>query len=122
VIGPEYDLRFAIVRHFDDDGPRLLYADWLDEHGDAKLAAFIRAQVALSATTDMAGDAYTDAMKVMLTVGVHDFIAWADRLDLPNLAGRDAKVGIHGDLVQLVLSNPPDRVYVRRGYVEYRER
>ena len=30
-----------------DDAPRLVYADWLDEHGEPAQAAFIRAQVAL---------------------------------------------------------------------------
>jgi uncharacterized protein (TIGR02996 family) len=32
----------------DDDAPRLVYADWLDEHGDADRAAFIRVQCALA--------------------------------------------------------------------------
>jgi uncharacterized protein (TIGR02996 family) len=31
-----------------DDAPRLVYADWLEEHGDADRAAFIRAQVELA--------------------------------------------------------------------------
>src|SRR5436309_2100877 len=34
-----------IVAHPDDDGPRLIFADWLDEHGQADRAAFIRAQI-----------------------------------------------------------------------------
>jgi uncharacterized protein (TIGR02996 family) len=29
----------------DDDAPRLVYADWLDEHGDADRAEFIRLQI-----------------------------------------------------------------------------
>src|SRR5947209_1378755 len=33
----------------DADGPRLLYADWLDERGDAARAEFIRVQCALAA-------------------------------------------------------------------------
>ncbi len=35
----------AIINHPDEDTPRLVYADWLDEHGEAKRAACIRAQV-----------------------------------------------------------------------------
>jgi uncharacterized protein (TIGR02996 family) len=35
----------AICAHPDDDTPRLVYADWLDEHGEGKRAAHIRAQV-----------------------------------------------------------------------------
>src|SRR5262245_45490075 len=32
----------------DSDGPRLVYADWLDEQGDADRAEFIRTQIALA--------------------------------------------------------------------------
>ncbi len=35
----------AIREHPDEDTPRLVYADWLDEHGEAPRAAYIRAQV-----------------------------------------------------------------------------
>ena len=35
----------AILAHPDDDAPRLVYADWLDEHGDAERAEFIRVQI-----------------------------------------------------------------------------
>jgi uncharacterized protein (TIGR02996 family) len=34
----------AIVAHPDDDTPRLVYADWLEEHGDPDRAEFIRLQ------------------------------------------------------------------------------
>src|SRR5262245_31133795 len=34
----------AIADHPDDDRPRLVFADWLDEHGDADRAEYIRAQ------------------------------------------------------------------------------
>jgi uncharacterized protein (TIGR02996 family) len=33
-----------IVAHPDDDAPRLIYADWLDDHGKADRAEFIRLQ------------------------------------------------------------------------------
>jgi uncharacterized protein (TIGR02996 family) len=35
----------AIYANPDDDTPRLVYADWLDEHGDAERAELIRLQV-----------------------------------------------------------------------------
>jgi uncharacterized protein (TIGR02996 family) len=38
-------LRRLVVSQPDDDLPRLIYADWLDEHGQPDRAAFIRAQV-----------------------------------------------------------------------------
>lgn len=46
---PEYvALLRAICAAPDDDTPRLVAADWLDEHGDADRAAFIRIQVELA--------------------------------------------------------------------------
>lgn len=38
----------AILEHPDDDTPRLIFADWLEEHGDADRAEFIRLQCALA--------------------------------------------------------------------------
>jgi uncharacterized protein (TIGR02996 family) len=37
-----------IVAHPDDDAPRRVYADWLEDHGDGDRAAFIRAQCELA--------------------------------------------------------------------------
>jgi uncharacterized protein (TIGR02996 family) len=41
-----------IVTHPEDDTPRLVFADWLDEHGDAQRAEFIRVQVELHRLDD----------------------------------------------------------------------
>jgi uncharacterized protein (TIGR02996 family) len=41
----------AILDDPDDDAPRLVYADWLDEHDDPERAEFIRIQCALAAST-----------------------------------------------------------------------
>jgi uncharacterized protein (TIGR02996 family) len=38
----------AVCDRPDDDTPRLVFADWLDDHGDADYARFIRAQIELS--------------------------------------------------------------------------
>jgi uncharacterized protein (TIGR02996 family) len=38
----------AILAHPDEDTPRLAYADWLEEHGDAKYAEFIRLQIEMA--------------------------------------------------------------------------
>ena len=40
-------LEAAVIAHAEEDTPRLVYADWLDENGDPNLAEFIRTQVAL---------------------------------------------------------------------------
>ena len=34
----------AILDQPDDDAPRLIWADWLDEHGDPDRAEFVRLQ------------------------------------------------------------------------------
>src|SRR5689334_7177371 len=38
----------AICASPQDDGPRLIYADWLEEHGDPERAEFIRTQIELA--------------------------------------------------------------------------
>jgi uncharacterized protein (TIGR02996 family) len=38
----------AIIESPDDDGPHLVYADWLEDHGQPERAAFIRVQIALA--------------------------------------------------------------------------
>ena len=40
----------AVCEFPDDDTPRLIYADFLEENGDAERAAFIRAQIHLART------------------------------------------------------------------------
>ncbi len=41
------ELEAAVIARAEEDAPRLMYADWLDDHGDPDRAAFIRTQVAL---------------------------------------------------------------------------
>jgi uncharacterized protein (TIGR02996 family) len=41
-----------ILAHPDADGPRLVYADWLDEHGQPDRAEYIRVQCALAQMPD----------------------------------------------------------------------
>lgn len=45
------DFMQAILAEPDDDSPRLIFADWLEEQGDLLQAAFIRAQCALARLT-----------------------------------------------------------------------
>jgi uncharacterized protein (TIGR02996 family) len=42
----------AITAAPDDDGPRLVFADWLDEHGERERAEFIRVQCELARLPD----------------------------------------------------------------------
>ncbi|HZY88144.1 MAG TPA: TIGR02996 domain-containing protein, partial [Gemmataceae bacterium] len=72
----------AIRESPDDDAPRLIFADWLDDHGDPDRAAFIRAQVRRPrlAPGDLAGPDLEDEADDLL--GRHP--EWAGRL--PELA------------------------------------
>jgi uncharacterized protein (TIGR02996 family) len=45
---PEDALLKAVIAEPDDDSPRLIYADWLEENGQEARAEFIRVQVALA--------------------------------------------------------------------------
>src|SRR6516162_306803 len=39
----------TILERPDDDAPRLVFADWLEEHGESARAEFIRVQIELAA-------------------------------------------------------------------------
>jgi uncharacterized protein (TIGR02996 family) len=49
-----------IIANRDDDGPRLVYADWLDERGDPKRAEFIRVQCELAKPEPVCTGYYCD--------------------------------------------------------------
>ena len=50
------ELLKTIIENPDDDAPRLVFADWLDEHGEPERAEFIRVQIKLAAMQPTAGD------------------------------------------------------------------
>src|SRR5262245_3421054 len=52
---PEEAFLTAIAEASRDDGPRLIYADWLEENGDPERAEFIRTQITLHANADGRG-------------------------------------------------------------------
>ena len=45
-----------VIENPDDDGVRLIFADWLEENGDPERAEFIRTQVTLHANADGRGE------------------------------------------------------------------
>jgi uncharacterized protein (TIGR02996 family) len=59
-VGHEPFLR-AIISNPADDGPRLVYADWLDERGQPERAEFIRLQIELMKAHKCKAPAYTGA-------------------------------------------------------------
>jgi len=50
-------LHAAVCADPDDDTPRLVYADWLDENGESRRAAFIRAQIEYARATPYSPEA-----------------------------------------------------------------
>jgi len=46
----------AIAERPDDDALRLIYADWLDDHGELEYAEFIRVQIVLAQNSDAKGE------------------------------------------------------------------
>jgi uncharacterized protein (TIGR02996 family) len=50
----------AIAAHPDEDTPRLMYADWLDEHGQPLRAEFIRVQIEIARNEHLPRARYAD--------------------------------------------------------------
>ncbi len=65
----------AVCANPDEDTPRLVLADWLQENGDEKRAAFIRAQV----------DRYRRVNADSPVVAVHDYFTDCDFTDLGDI-------------------------------------
>lgn len=70
----------AICAAPDDDTPRLIFADWLEEHGEPERAAFIRDQIA-------SGEDYADGVFVYRRGFPHrvrmsgvEWVQWADAI------------------------------------------
>src|SRR5262245_59139867 len=57
----EQALLAAVIAHPDEDTPRLMYADWLDEHGQPARPEFIRPQI--EATRCPPGDSKAKALR-----------------------------------------------------------
>src|SRR6476659_7569532 len=57
----------AIAEQPDDDLPRLVYADWLDEHGEPERAEFIRLQIELFNGSKTIDETWYDRAEVIAT-------------------------------------------------------
>src|SRR5829696_5418855 len=71
--------RRSILESPDDDAPRLVYADWLDEHGDADRAEFIRLQIRL-ARMDRDDPNHRALKSVVDQIGQAHHVEWVNRL------------------------------------------
>jgi uncharacterized protein (TIGR02996 family) len=108
----------AVIEHPDDDGPRLVYADWLDEQGDPR-GEFIRVQCELARLGSTEVRPYTAEMDVGLVriVGLRRregelWEAGGDRDD------RGWFVGLEGFVLNLVPSPDERTAVVRRGFID----
>lgn len=68
----------AVLSDPDADAPRLVFADWLEEHGDSDRAEFIRVQCEL-ARLPYDEDRYSDLQAREFRLLSRNFTAWADR-------------------------------------------
>jgi len=75
----------TILDHPHDDAPRLIYADWLEEHGDSVRADFIRLQCRL-ATMDEWEDDYVPLREQIATIKQTYGKAWL--AEFPGLKDR----------------------------------
>ncbi len=97
----------------DDDGPRLVYADWLEENGGPARAEFIRVQCARARLP--ADDPRADGLRERAqTLLMNNWEAWVG--PLRRVVGRTA--GITGETWVLGGYHPDGRWRFRRGFVE----
>jgi uncharacterized protein (TIGR02996 family) len=71
--------RRSILESPDDDAPRLVYADWLDERGESDRAEFIRLQVRL-ARTDQADPDHRALKSVVDQISQAHHVEWVNQL------------------------------------------
>ena len=77
----EKALLAAIWANPADDAPRLAYADWLDDRGDADRAEFVRVQIAI-ARSPVPDDALKNREKVLLDAHRDEWLGDRANLDL----------------------------------------
>ena len=68
----------AIVSHPDDDAPRLVYADWLQEHDDEEQAQFIRDSIALEWLDDYEDEKRQRITKRLDGVAARNGMRWLE--------------------------------------------
>jgi uncharacterized protein (TIGR02996 family) len=97
----------AILDAPDDDAPRLVYADWLDEHGDSARAEFIRLDIQLARTPLTNPDQPALKRRASELLQPH-FQEWVDRL--PQFPGVHWEAFTRG-FVSVVKFETPDAYF-----------
>ena len=94
----------AVIARPEDDLPRLVFADWLEEHGESDRAAFIRAQIAAESLPP--GDLDRAALEVIAADLLREHRAAWDR-ELPEWATwQDTKVVYRRGFVSELTTTP----------------
>lgn len=75
----------AIVAEPDEDTPRLVYADWLQEHGDDEQAQFIRDSIQIEWLEDYEDDKREQMGKRLVSTEMQNGDAWLAALGLVEL-------------------------------------
>ena len=101
-----------ICAHPDDDATRLIYADWLDDRGDAARAEFIRVQVERRKKSAEDGH-YQDLLTREEALIQENEAGW--RAELPALDGVNWE-GFYGGFVEAVFVNSVE-VFLRHAAV-----
>jgi uncharacterized protein (TIGR02996 family) len=100
--------RRSILEAPDDDAPRLVYADWLDEHGESERAEFIRLQIRLTRTPPHDPD-HRALKSVVDEIGQAHHVEWVNQL--PQFEGVHWEIFDRG-FISAVRFDSPDAYFV----------
>lgn len=108
-------LEAAVLAHPDDDTPRLVFADWLDDHGEPERAELIRCQIQRKCECDFRRD--PDFRTCPKCVRIHELMRWWCTQDLAPELGRAAHEQLHPVLNGVISVSPAVEYVFDRGFV-----
>jgi uncharacterized protein (TIGR02996 family) len=97
----------ATAKNPDDDTPRLVFADWLDEHGHHPRAEFIRLQVEL-VRLDPGADGYPEKTAKMRRCGV--FTRKGKHRFFDYLPTKKCKIAFHRGFIETINTADADKI------------
>lgn len=97
----------TIAEYPGDDAPRLVFADWLDEHKQHARAEFIRLQIAL-ANMDSLDDGYAEKTAKMRRCGV--FTKKGKHRFFDYLPTKKCRIAFHRGMIESINTNFADKI------------
>lgn len=97
----------TIAANPEDDAPRLVFADWLDEHGQAARAEFIRLQIELE-RADPADDGYAEKTARMRRCGV--FTKKGKHRFFDYLPTKKCRIGFRRGFIEVLNTNHANKI------------